>query len=60
VLCEVLVYLLRVEQQLDNWPEKGQRERRWFEPSQASELVRESGLAEILRALDGRAARKVA
>ena len=60
VLCEVLVYLLRVEQQLDDWPEKGQRERRWFEPSQASELVREGGLAEILRALDGRAVRKVA
>jgi 8-oxo-dGTP pyrophosphatase MutT (NUDIX family) len=49
LLCEVRVFLLRVEQQLDDWPEKGQRERRWFKPSDAYELVDEGGLAEILR-----------
>ena len=49
ILCEVSVFLLRVEQQLDEWPEKGQRDRRWFTPSEAYEAVDEGGLAEILR-----------
>jgi 8-oxo-dGTP pyrophosphatase MutT (NUDIX family) len=49
VLCEVSVFLFRVERQLDDWPEKGQRETRWFEPLAAYELVNEGGLAEILR-----------
>ena len=49
ILCEVSVFLFRVEQQLDDWPEKGQRDRRWFKPSEAYGLVDEGGLAEILR-----------
>ena len=49
LLCEVLVYLFEVERQLDNWPEKGQRETRWFEPSEAAMLVDEGALGEILR-----------
>ena len=49
ILCEVMVYLFRVERQLDDWPEKAQRETRWFEPSEAYELLDEGGLAEILR-----------
>src|ERR1700758_3677314 len=28
LLCEVRVFLFRVDQQLDDWPEKGQRETR--------------------------------
>jgi 8-oxo-dGTP pyrophosphatase MutT (NUDIX family) len=46
ILCEVSVFLLRVDRQLDDWPEKNQR---WFDPSEACELVDEGGLAEILR-----------
>jgi 8-oxo-dGTP pyrophosphatase MutT (NUDIX family) len=49
ILCEVRVFLLRVDRQLDEWPEKSQRETRWFDASEACELVDEGGLAEILR-----------
>jgi 8-oxo-dGTP pyrophosphatase MutT (NUDIX family) len=49
VLCEVTVFLFRVERQLDDWPEKAERETRWVEPSDAYALVDEGGLAEILR-----------
>jgi len=48
VRCEVDVFLLDVERELDEWPEKGQRERRWMTPSEAAHLVSEMSLAEIL------------
>jgi 8-oxo-dGTP pyrophosphatase MutT (NUDIX family) len=48
IICEVRVFLFRVEQQLDDWPEKGWRERRWFDAREAAALVEEGGLAEIL------------
>jgi 8-oxo-dGTP pyrophosphatase MutT (NUDIX family) len=48
IVCEVQVFLFRVERQLDDWPEKGQRECRWFDANEAVALVEESGLAEIL------------
>jgi 8-oxo-dGTP pyrophosphatase MutT (NUDIX family) len=47
-LCEVRVYLFRVEQQLEVWPEIEQRETRWFDAHEAAELVDESGLAAII------------
>jgi len=49
VLCEVSVFLLLVKRQLKAWPEKEERQTRWFEPSDAADLVDEGGLAEILR-----------
>ena len=49
LLCEVQVFLFRVDQQLDDWPEKGQRETRWLDPAEAAALVNEGGLAEIIR-----------
>ena len=49
LLTEVWVYLLRVDHQLEEWPEKGQREMRWFDPVEAAGLVDEGGLAEIMR-----------
>jgi 8-oxo-dGTP pyrophosphatase MutT (NUDIX family) len=48
-LCEVWVFQLWVEQQLDDWPEKDQRETRWFNVPRAAALVDEGGLAEIVR-----------
>ncbi len=51
VACAVDVFLLRVEQQLEVWPEKDQRQTRWFLPTEASELVDEPGLASILRSM---------
>jgi 8-oxo-dGTP pyrophosphatase MutT (NUDIX family) len=55
VSCEVAVFELRVEYLLDDWPEKGQRERRWIAPLEAAELV-EDGLAGLLRDLAARPA----
>jgi len=49
IQCEVSVFLFLVERQLDDWPEKAQRETRWFNPSDAYTLVDEGGLAGILR-----------
>ena len=41
--CRVMVYRLDVEKQLKAWPEKDQRERRWFPAAEAAELVTEAG-----------------
>jgi 8-oxo-dGTP pyrophosphatase MutT (NUDIX family) len=46
--CQVKVYLLSVETVRDEWPEKGQRERRWFTPGEAATAVGEPGLVQIL------------
>jgi 8-oxo-dGTP pyrophosphatase MutT (NUDIX family) len=51
LLCEVHVFLLRVSQQLADWPEKGQRESRWFDVAEAAALVDEGGLAELVRSI---------
>ena len=48
LLCEVKAYLFLVEHQLDDWPEKAERETRWFTPRDAYAAVDEGGLAEIL------------
>lgn len=53
ILCEVQVFLFRVERQLDDWPEKSQRETRWFDAREAAELVDEGGLAEIIDRFSG-------
>lgn len=51
VLCEVEVFPLAVERQLEDWPERGQRERRWFAPAEAATLVDEGGLVALLLGL---------
>jgi 8-oxo-dGTP pyrophosphatase MutT (NUDIX family) len=51
LLCEVHVFLLRVSQQLEDWPEKGQRESRWVDVVEAAALVDEGGLAELIRSI---------
>ncbi|MQP66218.1 NUDIX domain-containing protein [Niveispirillum sp. SYP-B3756] len=52
VECDVAVFLLRVTEMLDVWPEKGQRERRWMDPAEAAELVSDDQLAPMLRRLE--------
>ena len=47
--CRVMVYRLDVERELDGWAERDQRERRWYPPTEAAELVSEPNLAAILR-----------
>lgn len=49
--CEVLVHLLEVDEHLDSWREKGQRELIWLTPAAAADLVDEPGLCEAIRAL---------
>ena len=46
---EVSVFVLRVDRQLESWPEQAERETGWFTPEQAAELVAEPELAAILR-----------
>ncbi len=46
--CLVKVYLLRVEEELAEWPEKRQRERRWLTPGEAAAIVGEPGLVQVL------------
>jgi 8-oxo-dGTP pyrophosphatase MutT (NUDIX family) len=49
--CTVEVFVLGVERLEDTWPEQASRQRRWVDVEEAAELVREDGLAAILRAL---------
>lgn len=49
--CVVKVYRLEVERELDDWPEKGERERRWMAPDEAALLISEAGLVDLLRSL---------
>jgi ADP-ribose pyrophosphatase YjhB (NUDIX family) len=44
----VFVHALEVQEELDAWPEKGQRERRWTTPAAASELFEERELKRLL------------
>jgi ADP-ribose pyrophosphatase YjhB (NUDIX family) len=53
VLCQVRVYLFRVERQLDNWPEKNERITKWFDADEAADLVEESGLSDIIERFSG-------
>lgn len=48
--CEVTVYPLEVEKLLKDWPEKGERRRKWFDAARAAELVDEEGLKAIIGA----------
>ncbi|GGE95985.1 hypothetical protein GCM10007285_24590 [Stappia taiwanensis] len=45
----VSVFPLRVTSQADNFPEKGQREMRWFSPEEAAQRVHEPELSALLR-----------
>jgi 8-oxo-dGTP pyrophosphatase MutT (NUDIX family) len=46
---EVSVFLFAVERQLSKWPEKSQRETRWFAPAEASARVASAELADIVQ-----------
>lgn len=48
---EVRVFALEVEALEDDYPELGQRQRRWYRPERAAELVAETGLKRLLREL---------
>jgi 8-oxo-dGTP pyrophosphatase MutT (NUDIX family) len=51
---EVSVFLFAVQRQLRKWPEKAERRTEWFAPDEASKLVAQAGLADILQTATGR------
>jgi 8-oxo-dGTP pyrophosphatase MutT (NUDIX family) len=51
VPVEAHVYVARVSNLKESYPEVDQRKRAWFDPDEAAELVDEPDLKEILRAL---------
>lgn len=53
IRCEVSVFLLAVERQLRQWPEKSQRNTRWFAPEDAAKVVATAGLADLVRDVVG-------
>ena len=52
VECIVDVFLLQVEKELDDWPECQERSRKWVSLAEASELIDDPGLAELLMRLE--------
>ena len=50
-VLEVVAFLMVVEQELPEWPERGERERVWFSAGEAAALVAEHGLARMLKRL---------
>ena len=53
-MCHVSVFDLQVESELDAWPEKGQRERRWTAVHEAAGLVAIEDLSRLIRNLPAR------
>lgn len=51
VVCDVTVHALEVTVELPDWPERTQRERRWFTPAEAVVVVSEPGLVDIFQKL---------
>jgi 8-oxo-dGTP pyrophosphatase MutT (NUDIX family) len=51
VTCMVDVFPFEVRRQLKQWPEKAEREGRWFSPEKAAEAVAEPDLAALIRRL---------
>lgn len=51
VPVRVKVYLLEVDEVLDDWPEKDERVRVWLTPTRAADAVAEEELADMLRNL---------
>jgi len=45
----VLVYVMRVIESRDDWPERGERDRAWISVDEAIDRVEEPGLRELLR-----------
>jgi 8-oxo-dGTP pyrophosphatase MutT (NUDIX family) len=55
VRAKVHLYPLEVVEELDEWPERHQRQRQWFEPEAAAEAVAEPELKTLILAMARRA-----
>ena len=53
VPTEVQLFAMRVSDELEEWPERSQRERRWFSPEEAAQAVDEPDLRALLMSLRG-------
>jgi|SRR5260221_13589933 8-oxo-dGTP pyrophosphatase MutT (NUDIX family) len=47
--CVVTVFVMRVHQVLDDWPEDAVRRRVWVAPDEAVELIEDEGLRVLMR-----------
>jgi 8-oxo-dGTP pyrophosphatase MutT (NUDIX family) len=45
----VHLFRMKVAEESEDWPEKDQRERRWFSPEEAAAAVNEAGLGRLIR-----------
>lgn len=52
VPAEVFVYPLRVTEELEEWPEQAERERRWFARQEAAGAVAEADLGALISRFD--------
>lgn len=50
--CLVNVYPVEARKLSKNYPETGQRRRKWFSPKKAAKLVREPELAKLIKSFD--------
>jgi phosphohistidine phosphatase len=50
-ICRVRVFAMRVEKQLDDWPEANVRQRQWMSLDEAAEAVKNRDLARSIRTL---------
>ena len=50
--CVVAIFPLKVKKLEDDWPEKADRERKWFTQKKAANMVMEPELAAIIRAFE--------
>lgn len=48
-VCDVDVYLLKLLEQREQWPERDERRRKWFPVATAIGLVSEDGLKNVIR-----------
>ena len=53
-LCVVSVYDMEVRQELSDWPEKGDRDRKWFDVDEAARLLKHADLAALIESLPDR------
>lgn len=51
VLCKVSVFALKVTAELNDWPEKKERQRRWMSLGQGAMHISEGGLVKLLLSL---------
>jgi predicted phosphate transport protein (TIGR00153 family) len=59
-MADVEVFPLAVNRELDDWPEKGERQRRWFSLTDAASAVTEPDLADLIRSFGATEFKKAA